>query len=495
MADIQPDAKSIVIPYSYAKTMGIMIKHIAPGAIEVWLREDARLHAIMELQRAHQRPVLPHIIPIDQFDRMLTDSYAQTGASSAFEADYKDNLDLSRLIQELPEINDLLESEGDAPIIRMINAIFTQALRDGASDVHIEPYDKKSIVRFRIDGSLRNIVEPHPALHSALISRIKVMADLDIAEKRLPQDGRITLKISGKLVDIRVSTLPTGHGERAVLRILEKDGKRLSLSNLGMDEATQNKVDTLIHQPHGIFLVTGPTGSGKTTTLYSAFSRLNSNVLNIMTVEDPIEYDLPHISQTQVNTKIDMSFAKALRSILRQDPDVIMIGEIRDLETAQIAVQSSLTGHLVLATLHTNDAASALTRLIDMEIEPFLLASSLSGVLAQRLVRCLCTDCKTAYKPDKSELAFLNQPSPPEFLYRANGCASCGGSGYRGRIGIYELLVVDDEMRKYIHENATEQFIKQYACSQGMQDLQQDGKRWVISGLTSIEELLSVTNS
>jgi general secretion pathway protein E len=277
------------------------------------------------------------------------------------------------------------------------------------------------------------------------------------------------------------------------LRILEKDAKRLNLSRLGMAEKTLQDIDALVHQPHGIFLVTGPTGSGKTTTLYSAISRLDASVLNIMTVEDPIEYDLPNISQTQVNSKIDMSFSKALRSILRQDPDAIMIGEIRDVETAQIAVQSSLTGHLVLATLHTNDAVSAVTRLVDMGIEPFLLASSLSGVLAQRLVRCLCNDCRVAYEPDNAELALLKSSHPPKNIYRASGCATCGGTGYKGRIGIYELLVIDDEIRRLVHDRNSEQLIREYASSKGMLDLRQDGIRWVESGITSLEELLTIT--
>jgi len=487
------ESQQFDIPYSFAKTMGILIKEIRADSVDLWVRNDTKLQALLELQRVYQRSIVPHEIPLEQFNSILTDNYAQSGASSAFAGDIESHQDLIKLIQELPEVDDLLEAEGDAPIIRMINAIITQALRDRASDIHIEPYKAKSIVRFRVDGALRNIVEPHRALHSALVSRIKVMAELDIAEKRFPQDGRITLKIAGKIIDVRVSTLPTGHGERVVLRILEKDGQQLSFSKLGMSEMVQSKVNHLVNQPHGIFLVTGPTGSGKTTTLYSAFSTLNTNILNIMTVEDPIEYNLPNISQTQVNSKIDMDFAKALRSILRQDPDVIMIGEIRDFETAQIAVQSSLTGHLVLATLHTNNAVSALTRLIDMKIEPFLLASSLSGVLAQRLVRCLCKDCRSAYIPNKVELEHLSTISPPEYLYRPVGCLSCGGSGYNGRLGIYELLIVDDEMKRLMHDNVSEQVIKEYAISQGMQDLRQDGLRWVESGVTSLEELLSVT--
>ena len=493
MTELENFSPTKFVPYSYAKTQGAFVKSVTDDVALVFLRDGAKMEAITEILRVWQGKFTANQVSAVIYDQLLTETYAQEGASSAFAEDIENNLDLSRLIQELPKVEDLLEAEGDAPIIRMINAIFTQALRESVSDIHIEPYETKSVVRFRIDGTLRNIVEPHRALHVALISRIKVMAQMDIAEKRMPQDGRITLKIAGKVVDVRVSTLPTGHGERVVLRILEKDSKRLDLSRLGMADETLLKVDSLVHQPHGIFLVTGPTGSGKTTTLYSAISRLNANVLNIMTVEDPIEYDLPHISQTQVNAKIDMSFSKALRSILRQDPDAIMIGEVRDVETAQIAVQSSLTGHLVLATLHTNDAASAVTRLVDMGIEPFLLASSLSGVLAQRLVRCLCKECRVAYEPDDVELALLKSAQSPQKLYRASGCVACGGTGYKGRIGIYELLIVDDEIRRLVHDRNSEQKIRQYANSLGMLDLRQDGVRWVVSGITSLEELLTVT--
>ncbi|MDR0480809.1 MAG: Flp pilus assembly complex ATPase component TadA, partial [Gallionellaceae bacterium] len=341
-------------------------------------------------------------------------------------------------------------------------------------------------------GTLKDVVEPHRALHAAMVSRIKIMADLDIAEKRLPQDGRITLRIAGRPVDVRVSTLPTGHGERAVLRLLDKDAGRLELSRLGMEDATLAMMDELVHQPHGIVLVTGPTGSGKTTTLYAALSRIDANVTNVMTVEDPIEYDLDGIGQTQVNPRIDMSFARALRSILRQDPDVIMIGEIRDLETAQIAVQASLTGHLVLATLHTNDTASAVTRLTDMGVEPFLLSSSLIGVLAQRLMRCLCVECREAYAPDATELALL-EGAKPKLLYRPKGCEACAHSGYRKRTGIYELMRVDDELRRLIHDRAPEQAMRDYAVGRGMHGLRQDGLRLVVAGVTSLEELLRVT--
>jgi general secretion pathway protein E len=335
------------------------------------------------------------------------------------------------------------------------------------------------MVRFRVDGTLRDIVRPRRELHAALVSRIKIMAQLDIAEKRLPQDGRITLRSGGRPMDVRVSTLPTGHGERAVLRLLDKEAGRLDLGRLGMAPEMLRVFDRLVQQPHGIVLVTGPTGSGKTTTLYAALDRLDATTTNILTVEDPIEYDLPGIGQTQVNARIDMSFAKALRAILRQDPDVVMIGEIRDLETAQIAVQASLTGHLVLATLHTNDSVSAVTRLIDMGIEPFLLSSSLIGVVAQRLVRKLCTSCR--------------QPDPVTGGWRAVGCAACNRSGFLGRTGIYELFTVDDAIRALVHAGAAESVIRSSAVSGGMHSMRDDGARWVKSGITSADEVIRVT--
>jgi general secretion pathway protein E len=380
----------------------------------------------------------------------------------------------------VPAIEDLLESSDDAPVIRMINALLTQSLREGASDIHIEPFEQTSVVRFRIDGALRDVVRPRKAIHASLISRIKIMSQLDIAEKRLPQDGRITLRVGGKPVDVRVSTLPTGHGERAVLRLLDKEAGRLDLGHLCMSPGLLPQFDKMINQPHGIVLVTGPTGSGKTTTLYAALSRLNASTTNIMTVEDPIEYDLVGIGQTQVNARIDMTFGKALRAILRQDPDVIMIGEIRDLETAQIAVQASLTGHLVLATLHTNDAASAVTRLLDMGIEPFLLSSSLLGVMAQRLVRKLCAYCK------KQE---------GDGRWHAVGCDRCGHTGYQGRVGVYELLETNEQIRAQIHNQVSEAEIRTAALRSGMKTMHDDGERWVRDGITTEAELLRVTKA
>jgi general secretion pathway protein E len=387
-------------------------------------------------------------------------------------------VDLSRLMQELPAVEDLLEAADDAPIIRMLNALLTQGVRDGASDIHIEPYERSSAVRFRVDGTLREVVQPNKALHAALISRLKIMAELDISEKRLPQDGRISLRLGTRAIDVRVSTLPGAHGERAVLRLLDKTETRFSLEALGMSGEVLQGFDRLIRQPHGIVLVTGPTGSGKSTTLYASLARMDTATTNVLTVEDPIEYELPGIGQTQVNAKIDLTFAKALRAILRQDPDVIMIGEIRDYETAQIAIQASLTGHLVLATLHTNDAPSAVTRLTDMGVEPFLLSSSLLGVLAQRLVRQLCTACRR---------------QDAQGLWHAVGCPACGHTGYKGRTGVYELMTADEAVRALIHNRAAESELTTAALAGGLRPMREDGQRLVAEGVTSAEEVVRVT--
>src|SRR5574340_38804 len=424
-----------LLPYAYARDFALLAQRndTAGSPVEVWISDATTPSAIAEVSRCFGRVRLK-FMPRETLEAEIAKAYADSGGDAAQVIDeYESDLDLAKLMQDMPAVEDLLESADDAPVIRMINALLTQALREGASDIHIDPFEQVSVVRFRIDGTLRDVVRPKKAIHASLISRIKIMAQLDIAEKRLPQDGRIALRIGGKAVDVRVSTLPTGHGERAVLRLLDKESGKLDLQHLGMSPEVLAQFDRLIAQPHGIVLVTGPTGSGKTTTLYAALSRLNTSSANILTVEDPIEYELGGIGQTQVNPRIDMTFAKALRAILRQDPDIIMIGEIRDLETAQIAVQASLTGHLVLATLHTNDSAAAVTRLIDMGIEPFLLSSSLLGVVAQRLVRKLCPQCR--------------QPDPVTRGWRAVGCMACNRTGFQGRTGIYELFTVDDEIR------------------------------------------------
>ena len=468
-----------LLPYAFARDHAVLAQRGATpdNGVEVWVSDATAPRAIAEVSRRFGRIRLKRM-DREALDAAIARAYAGAGNDAAQVIDeYESDLDLAKMMQDMPAVEDLLESADDAPVIRMINALLTQSLREGASDIHIEPFEQISVVRFRIDGALRDIVRPKKAIHASMISRIKIMAQLDIAEKRLPQDGRITLRVGGKPVDVRVSTLPTGHGERAVLRLLDKEAGRLDLQSLGMDDHTLKEFDHLIAQPHGIVLVTGPTGSGKTTTLYAALSRLNAASTNILTVEDPIEYELAGVGQTQVNARIDMTFAKALRAILRQDPDVIMIGEIRDLETAQIAVQASLTGHLVLATLHTNDAAAAVTRLLDMGIEPFLLSSSLLGVMAQRLVRKLCPQCK---KSDGVQ-------------WHAVGCERCGHTGYQGRVGVYELLETDERIRAQIHNQASEADIRTAAQASGMKTMREDGERWLREGVTTQAELLRVT--
>ncbi|KUM00008.1 type II secretion system ATPase GspE [Chromobacterium subtsugae] len=478
-----------LLAFPFARANGVILLDGESGR-QLLLREDARPAAWAEALRLHGGTLVGvETLTQAQFEKRLSEHYAsRDGAAAEMVDDIGQDMDLNQMVESLPTVEDLLESEGDAPIIRMINALLTQALRDGASDIHIEAFEDRSVVRFRLDGTLRDVVSPHRALHAAMVSRIKIMSGMDIAEKRIPQDGRISLRLGGRPVDVRVSTLPTSHGERVVLRLLDKENARLDLATLGMAADTLASVDKLINQPHGILLVTGPTGSGKTTTLYAALSRLDASHTNIMTVEDPVEYHLDGVGQTQVNPKIDMSFAKALRAILRQDPDVVMIGEIRDLETAQIAVQASLTGHLVLATLHTNDAASAVTRLTDMGVEPFLLASSLLGVMAQRLVRRVCPQCKAPHPVPLED-------EPDAIHYRPVGCPACGNSGYKGRYGVYELMLVDDTMQRLIHDRASEQRLRDHAQRHGMRSLRDDGLRWVKAGETSLEEILRVTRS
>jgi general secretion pathway protein E len=404
--------------------------------------------------------------------------------------DLGEEMDLASLAQSVPETEDLLEQEDDAPIIRLINALLAEAIRENASDIHVETFERDLVVRFRVDGVMREVVKPKRQLAPLLVSRIKVMARLDIAEKRVPQDGRISLRIGGREVDVRVSTMPASNGERVVMRLLDKQAGRLKLDSLGMMPEGLELIRSVVNRPHGIFLVTGPTGSGKTTTLYSSLAELSAKTINILTVEDPIEYNLSGIGQTQVNTKADMTFARGLRAILRQDPDVVMVGEIRDLETAEVAVQASLTGHMVMSTLHTNTAVGAVNRLIDMGVEPFLLSSSLVGVLAQRLVRVLCPDCKAPRAANSEELKFLGKQSAT--VFEAPGCDHCGHSGFRGRMGIYEMVLIDETMRQLIHDRVSEQVLAAHArtCTPGIRD---DGKAKVENGDTSVAEVLRVT--
>ena len=468
------------LPHAWARAQRVVVDVGAPSPALVltaltpgWAVAEARRHSGIAVCRE---------VGEAEMDALLSASYAETGSAAAVVDAAESEVDLDRLMQDMPAVTDLLDAQDDAPVIRMINALLTQAARDGASDVHFEAFETHSVVRYRVDGTLRDVVSPRKALHAALISRIKIMSQLDIAEKRIPQDGRITLRVGGRPIDVRVSTVPTVHGERAVLRLLEKDAGRLQLARLGLAPDTLQALSRLIRQPHGIVLVTGPTGSGKTTTLYAALGELDKSVSNILSVEDPVEYDLPGVNQIPVHAKIGMSFGAALRAALRQDPDNLMIGEIRDLETAQIAVQSSLTGHGVLASLHTNDAVSAITRLTDMGIEPFLLSSSLLGVLAQRLVRRLCPACRREERgPDGA----------PRWV--PVGCAQCNQSGFKGRTGIHELFVIDEEARRIIHDGGNEHALRDAARRRGMRTMREDGQRWVAAGVTTDDEILRVT--
>jgi general secretion pathway protein E len=465
------------LPYAYAKAHTLLLEDDGERLV-LWAPETVALPALSEVLRLYNIDALEREAAPSLAHRIAT-AYAGSESSAAMViGEVESAVDLSRMMQELPAIEDLLEASNDAPIIRMLNALLTQAAKDGASDIHIEPYERSSSVRFRVDGTLREVVQPNKALHAALISRLKIMAELDIAERRLPQDGRISLRIGGRAVDVRVSTLPSAHGERAVLRLLDKGESKFTLESLGMSGDTLAQFDKLVQHPHGIVLVTGPTGSGKTTTLYASLGRIDTATTNVLTVEDPVEYELAGIGQTQVNPKIDLTFAKALRAILRQDPDVIMIGEIRDYETAQIAIQASLTGHLVLATVHTNDAPSTVTRMIDMGVEPFLLSSSLIGVLAQRLVRKLCPHCKKVDARGR---------------YHPVGCAQCGNTGYKGRTGVYELMAIDDKLRALIHGRAAESQLFVAAEAVGLRSMREDGERLIVEGITSPEEVMRVT--
>ena len=480
------------LPFSFAKRHGVVFVMQEERA-SLAHRADCDPVALAEAQRFAGRRLPLQVLSAPEFAQVLGAAYQHDSASMQLAEDIGGSFDLASLADQVPETEDLLEQEDDAPIIRLINAILGEAIKENASDIHLETFEKRLVVRFRVDGILREVLEPKRELAALLVSRVKVMARLDIAEKRVPQDGRISLKVGGREVDIRVSTLPSANGERVVLRLLDKQAGRLSLQHLGMRAEDRKLMEETVRKPHGILLVTGPTGSGKTTTLYASLVSLNDHTRNILTVEDPIEYHLEGIGQTQVNTKVDMTFARGLRAILRQDPDVVMVGEIRDKETAEIAVQASLTGHLVLSTLHTNSAIGAITRLVDMGVEPFLLSSSLLGVLAQRLVRVLCPSCKEPYAADEAECALLGVPaSSPPTLYHARGCAHCHQQGYRGRTGIYELVVFDETMRTLVHSRASEQDMTRHARTLGP-SIRDDGRRKVLEGATTVEEVLRVT--
>jgi general secretion pathway protein E len=484
---------ALALPYAFAKRHGVLIGQIEDDVVNILHFGSPDPIILAEVGRITRRKISLNPTTEEQFSALLAQTYEQgSDQAMAMMEGVGEELNLDELAETL-EPEDLMESDDDAPIIRLINALLSEAIKVNASDVHIEPFENHLRVRFRVDGMLREILQPPGNIAPLVISRIKVMAKLDIAEKRLPQDGRISLRVAGRGVDVRVSTLPSGHGERVVMRLLDKQAGRLDLEQLGMSQKIHDSFNDLLHKPHGIILVTGPTGSGKTTTLYAGLSILNIKSRNILTVEDPIEYFIDGIGQTQVNTKVDMTFARGLRSILRQDPDVVMIGEIRDLETASIAVQASLTGHLVLSTLHTNSAIGAVTRLRDMGVEPFLLASSLIGVMAQRLVRNLCPHCKRPHEITAKEREWLGMAEDDNSeIYSAEGCSECNHMGYIGRSGLYEFIPIDHKLHSMIHEGVGEQVMEDYARSM-TPSLSQDGKRMILKGNTSLEEVLRVS--
>lgn len=484
------------LSFSFAKNHGVLLAGIEGDHAQIIHYQRVPVQILLELQRYLGRPIVLQQVEEEIFTRLLTEAYEKNKSGTAeMLAGLEQAIDLTHVVETLPDAGDLLDGEDDAPIIRLLNTLFSQAISQEVSDIHFETYEENLRVRFRIDGILQEVLNPRRGLAPLVMSRIKVMAKLDIAEKRLPQDGHITLRIAGRSVDVRVSTMPSNHGERIVMRLLDKNNTRLDLTSLGMSpDTTLPLMEKLIHEPHGIILVTGPTGSGKSTTLYAALSQLNVKSRNILTVEDPVEYDLPGISQTPVNSKIGMTFAKGLRAILRQDPDVVMVGEIRDKETSTIAVQASLTGHLVLSTLHTNTAVGAIIRMQDLGVEPFLLSSSLIGVLAQRLVRKLCAACKQEVTASARECEMLGVPvEKAPTIYHAKGCDDCGDMGYRGRLGIYELIIIDEKVREMIYQEATEHAILAH-CRQHYPSIREDGYAKVLAGITTLEEVSRVTS-
>ena len=489
-----PSASTARLAYAFAKEKGVIVLDGEARPVVVGVRGETDPWALIEARRAVNAPIVVDEMPADAFERRLSEIYSVEGISTDDLDIGGDENDLASLAEGLPKTADLLDSENDAPVIRLINAMIAEAVKVKASDIHIEPYEKSLSIRLRIDGVLREVLSLPARMTPVLTSRVKVMARLDIAEKRVPQDGRISLAIGGKTVDVRVSTLPARFGERVVMRILDKDEARLDLDGLGMPAETLSRFKQCLNRPNGIILVTGPTGSGKTTTLYGALTLLNEPSRNILTVEDPVEYAIDGVGQTQINPKVGMTFATGLRAILRQDPDVVMVGEVRDVETAEIAVQASLTGHLVLSTVHTNSAVGAVTRLRDMGVEPFLLSSTVAAVLAQRLVRRLCPTCREAYEPDEAERRLIGASMRDSIsLYRAKGCGRCNHTGYEGRIGVYELIIVDEKLKQLIHNDVGEQELTAHAF-RNSDTLAQSGFRHVFAGLTSIEEVLRVVH-
>ncbi|MFQ5580642.1 MAG: type II secretion system ATPase GspE [Nitrospiria bacterium] len=483
------------VPISFAKRHEFLPFNREGNVVQVATSKPLNLSALDDLRLLMKEPIQVIAAPSLVVIGSINQAYERTTDSAEQAISDLDGESLTVLAEELAEPEDLLDASDEAPMIRLVNSILFQAVQQRASDIHFEPFEREVMIRYRIDGVLYNILTPPKRLQSSLLSRVKIMAGMDIAEKRLPQDGRIGLKIGGREIDIRVSDVPTAHGERLVLRLLDKSSIVLSLEDIGLEREGLAKLERLLRLSHGILLVTGPTGSGKTTTLYAGLNRVNSIEKNIITIEDPIEYQLKGIGQIQVNPKIELTFASGLRSILRQDPDIIMVGEIRDTETAEIAIQASLTGHLVLSTLHTNDSAGAITRLLDMGVEPFLVSSSVVALIAQRLVRLICSSCRVSYSPSAEELDKLgiSEDGTERLFYRGEGCTQCMKTGYRGRSGLYEILLLDDEIRNMILAKVDSGRIKALAIEKGMMTLREDGARRVAAGLTTTEEVLRVT--
>jgi general secretion pathway protein E len=482
------------VPIHFFRRMGLVPLFMEDGTLCVAINDPGNYAAADDLGRIvgakRVRLILSSLEEIQSAINILFDQSSDDAEKMV--ADLGESELGSHGFSGIEEMVDLLDVTHEAPIIRLVNVILTQALRRRASDVHIEPYMKETKVRFRLDGILYEVFSLPRRFHPHVVSRIKVMTNLDIAEKRVPQDGRMKIKVANKEVDIRVSIIPMTFGERIVLRLLDKTVSLLGMGEMGLDGDHMKVVERLINKNSGIFLVTGPTGSGKTTTLYAALNRINSSGKNIVTIEDPVEYELRGVGQIQVNPKTELTFARGLRSILRHDPDIIMVGEIRDLETVEIAIQASLTGHMVFSTLHTNDAATALTRLVDMGAEPFLIASSLLGVLAQRLVRTICPSCREAFIPDPSTMSELNLAGD-QVLYRGKGCVKCFRSGFSGRTGIFELLLMDQDTRRLLTSGADAVTVRQAAVQNGMRTLYEDGVRKVVSGITTLSEVMRVT--
>ena len=481
-----------LVPMPFAKRHLVLPLRRDATGVDVALADPAALAPLDDIRFVCGVPVRPVVVPAPALREAITRAY-DAAASSA--ADTMDAIAGERVAFDEPpgEPRDLLEAGDETPVIRLVNALLFQAVRDGASDVHVEPYERAVVVRFRIDGLLHDVLAPPPALHPTIVSRVKIMAGLDIAERRLPQDGRIQVRVAGRDVDVRVSVVPTAFGERIALRILDRAAALLDLADLGLAPGARRDVDRLLAQSHGLVLVTGPTGSGKTTTLYAALRQLATGERNIMTIEDPVEYQLRGIAQMPANPRIGLGFAAGLRAVLRQDPDVILVGEIRDRETVEIALQAALTGHLVFATLHTNDACAAITRLLDMGVEPFLLASSVLGVLAQRLVRRVCVECSVAAPPSDDERVALGEPVPDAVPQAGPGCAACRGTGYRGRTAIYELLSVDDGVRALVMARADAARVRRQAAGAGMSTLRDAGLAKVRAGITTVAEVIRVT--